>query len=247
MAIRYGLAFGWISIIGLGWGCVYEADAGMIGTPIAIHPRHTIVGAIEGSMINQELAFDTGASPDIRLTKILFRGTYGLFDRANIFLTVGTVDDDFKVLNYSGTTEVIFLADQAIAYGGGFKWTVYEISNFLLGAGGQYERFMLVSDKSTSTTPPADSELKWQEFRFFVGAHLKDIPYFVPYGGVYMTVVRGELSFSSPIPPGTDVGESQSVGLFYGGDFKVWKSLTLSAEIHLIAESSVAFSIQYAF
>jgi hypothetical protein len=245
MGLRYGLVLVGFSIIGIGWGSTDEANAGMIGSPIAIHPRHAIVGAIEGSIINRELAFDAGSSPDISLTKIQLRGTYGLFDRVNVFLTLGTVDDDFKVVNYNGT-DVTFLADQAIAYGGGFKLTIYGISNFLLGAGGQYEQFTLASSKSTSTSPSADAELKWQELRFFMGAHLKDIPYFVPYGGLYLTAVRGELSFSRPTPPATDVEESQSVGLFYGGDFK-WKRLVLSAEIHLISESSVAFSLQYTF
>jgi hypothetical protein len=155
------------------------------------------------------------------------------------------VDDDFKVLNYRGTTDLTFLGKQTIAYGGGFRLTVYEISNFLLGGGGQYERFTLVSEKSTSSS--ADAKLKWQEFRFFAGAQLKDIPYFVPYGGLYLSMVRGELGFSGSTPAGTDVEESQSVGLFYGGDFKVWNKMVLNAELHLIAESSVSFSLQYAF
>jgi hypothetical protein len=221
------------------------AHAGMIGPPIAVYPRGTLAVSIEGDMINRELAFDTGASPDITMVKIISRGSYGVYDRANVFLTVGMVDDDFKVLNYRGTTDLTFLGKQTIAYGGGFRLTVYEISNFLLGGGGQYERFTLVSEKSTSSS--ADAKLKWQEFRFFAGAQLKDIPYFVPYGGLYLSMVRGELGFSGSTPAGTDVEESQSVGLFYGGDFKVWNKMVLNAELHLIAESSVSFSLQYAF
>jgi hypothetical protein len=223
------------------------AHAGMIGPPIAVYPRGTLAVSIEGDMINRELVFDTGASPDISMVKIISRGSYGVYDRANVFLTVGMVDDDFKVLNYRGTTDLTFLGKQTIAYGGGFRLTVYEISNFLLGGGGQYERFTLVSEKSTSSSPSADAKLKWQEFRFFAGAQLKDIPYFVPYGGLYLSMVRGELGFSGSSPAGTEVEESQSVGLFYGGDFKVWNKMVLNAELHLIAESSVSFSLQYAF
>lgn len=222
------------------------ADAGMIGPPVAVYPRGTLAVSIEGDMINRELAFDTGDSPDITMVKIISRGTYGVYDRTNVFLTVGMVDDDFKVLNYRGT-ELTFLGKQAIAYGAGFKLTVYEISNFLLGGGGQYERFTLDSEKSTSSSPPADAKLKWQEFRFFVGGQAKDIPYFVPYGGLYLTKVWGEIGFSGSTPAGTDVKESQSVGLFYGGDFKVWKKMVLNTELRLIAETSVSFSLQYAF
>ncbi len=245
MALRYGLMLGWLSIFGTGWMGLNEADAGMIGPPIAVYPRGTLAVSIEGDMINRELALDTGDSPDITMIKIMSRGTYGVYHRTNVFLTLGMVDDDFKVPNYRGT-ELTFLSQPAMAYGAGFKLTVYEISDFLLGGGGQYERFTLDSENSTSPGPSADAKLQWQEFRFFVGAQVKDIPYFVPYGGLYLTKVRGELSFSGSTPPGTDVQESQSVGIFYGGDFKVWK-LLLSAELHLIAETSVAFSIQYAF
>ena len=251
MAIRYGLVFGWLSIIGMGWGSVYEASAGMIGTPLTIYPRHTWVGGIEGNVINRELTLDTGDSPDIHLTEVLFRGTYGVLNRANVFLTVGVVDDDFKIADYYNGVELDFRSDQAMAYGGGFKWTVYEISDVLFGVGGQYERFSLVGDKSInpippSTTPFADGKLNWQEFRFFAGAQFKNIPYFVPYGGIYLTKVLGDLSFSQTTVPETTVEENQFVGLFYGGDFKLWKVI-LSAEIRLIAESSVAFSLQYPF
>ena len=218
----------------------------MIGSPVAVYPRGTLAVGIEGGMINQELAFDTGDNPDITMVKVMSRGTYGIYQRTNIFLTLGIVDDDFKVLNYRGT-ELTFLSKQTMAYGAGFKLTVYEFSDFLLGGGGQYERFTLDSEKSTSLSPSVDAKLKWQEFVGFVGAQVKGIPYFVPYGGLYLMKVQGQLGFSGSSPLGTDLQESQSIGLFYGGDFKVWKKMVLSAELHLIAETSVAFSIQYMF
>lgn len=246
MSLRHGLVLGWISVIWFGWGSLQWADAGMIGPPVAVYPRGTLAVSIEGDMIHRELALDTGDSPDITMIKFLSRGTYGVYNRTNIFLTLGMVDDDFRVLNYRGT-ELIFLGKQAIAYGAGFKLTVYESSNLLLGGGAQYERFTLDSEKSTATSPSADAELSWQEARFFVGAQVKEIPYFVPYGGLYLAKVRGELDFSGFTLQGTDVQESQSVGFFYGGNFQVWKKIFLNAELHLIAETSVAFSIQYAF
>jgi hypothetical protein len=246
MALRYGLMAGWLSIFGVGWMGLYEADAGMIGSPVAVYPRGTLAVGIEGDMINRELRFDTADHPGITMVEAVSRGTYGVYHRTNVFFTLGMVDDDFKVSNYRGT-DLTFLSKQATAYGAGFKLTVYEISGFLLGGGGQYDRFTLESEKSTSLNPSADADLRWQEFRFFVGAQVKDIPYFAPYGGLYLTKIRGQLGFSGSTPPGTDVRESQSIGLFYGGDFKVWKKMVLSAELRLIAETSVAFSIQYAF
>jgi hypothetical protein len=245
MSLRYGLVLGWISVIWLGWGSLQWANAGMIGPPVAIYPRGTFAVSLEGDMINRELALDTGDSPDIAMIKFMSRGTYGVYNRTNVFLTVGMVDDDFKVLNYRGT-ELTFLSKPTIAYGAGFKLTVYEISDFLLGGGGQYERFTLDSEKSTSPSPSADADLEWQEFRFFVGGQVKGIPYFVPYAGLYLTKVQGELGFSGSTLQGTDIQESDSVGFFYGGDFQAWK-LRLNAELRLIAETSVAFSIQYAF
>jgi hypothetical protein len=250
MVIRYVLVFGWLSMIGMGWGGVFEASAGMIGAPVAIHPHHTWVASLEGDITNRELTFDTGDSPDIHLTEVLFRGTYGILERANVFLTVGTVDDDFKIADYEGA-QLEFAANQAMAYGGGFKWTVYEISDVLFGVGGQYERFSLTGEKAINPIPPnltpfADATLDWQEFRFFGGVQFDEIPYFVPYGGFYLSKIQGDLKISQSTPPGTKVKENQGIGLFYGGDFKLWK-IILSAEIRLIAESSVAFSLQYPF
>jgi hypothetical protein len=246
MSLSHRWVLGWISLVWLGWGSLHVADAGMIGPPVAVYPKGTLAVSIEGDMIDRELVFDTGDSPDINMIKIISRGTYGIYNWANVFLTLGMVDDDFKVLSYRGT-ELSFLGKQALAYGAGFKLTAYEISGFLLGGGAQYERFTLDSEKSTSPGPPADAELEWQEFRFFVGGQIKDVPYFVPYGGFYLSKVQGELGFSGSSLQGTDVQESQSVGFFYGGDFKVWKNVVLNAELHLIAEISVAFSIQHTF
>lgn len=248
MGLRYGLVGGWIAFFWAGWGLVGVAAAGMIGSPVATVQRHAIAVGVESSLINRELAFETGASPDIDMIEVLFRGSYGVVNRVNIFLSLGIVDDDFTVINYSAQgTDLKFLAEPAMAYGGGFKLTLYEFPKFLLGAGGQYEQFTLDSTNSITPTPNVDAKLKWMEYRFFVGAHLKDVPYFVPYGGLYLTVLDGELSFSDPTVPSTNVEESQSVGLFYGGNFKVWNKVSLSAELHLIAENSIAFSLNYTF
>ena len=248
MGLRYGLVGGWIAFFWAGWGLVGVAAAGMIGSPVATLQRHAIGVGVESSLINRELAFETGASPEIDMIKVLFRGSYGVVDRVNVFLSLGIVDDDFKVVNFgSPGTDLKFLAEPAMAYGGGFKLTLYEFPKFLLGAGGQFELFTLDSINSITPTPFVDARLDWMEYRFFVGAHLKDVPYFVPYGGLYLTVLNGELGFSSFSIPTTDVEESQSLGLFYGGDFKVWNKVILSAELHLIAENSIAFSLNYTF
>ena len=248
MGLRYGLVGGWIAFFWAGWGLVGVAAAGMIGSPVATLQRHAIGVGVESSLINRELAFETGASPEIDMIKVLFRGSYGVVDRVNVFLSLGIVDDDFKVVNFgSPGTDLKFLAEPAMAYGGGFKLTLYEFPKFLLGAGGQFELFTLDSINSITPTPFVDARLEWMEYRFFVGAHLKDVPYFVPYGGLYLTVLNGELGFSSFSIPTTDVEESQSLGLFYGGDFKVWNKVILSAELHLIAENSIAFSLNYTF
>lgn len=245
MALKYWLVGGWIALIWSVWGLGGEATAGMIGSPVATVQSHGLAGGVEVNIINREIDFSTGASPNINMIQVLFRGTYGLIDRVNLFLTIGTADDDFKVPNFSTGVELKFLAEPTVAYGGGFKLTLYEFPKFLLGAGGQYEQFSFDSFNSTNRAPPENATLDWREYRFFIGAHLQDVPYFVPYGGLYMTKLSGKLSFSSLSP--TDVGESHSMGIFYGGDFKVWKKAVLSAELHLIAENAITFSLQYSF
>src|SRR3990172_9656761 len=203
MALRYGLVGGWIAFFWAGWGLVGVAAAGMIGSPVATLQRHAIGVGVESSLINRELAFETGASPDIDMIKVVFRGSYGVVDRVNVFLSLGTVDDDFKVVNFDGLgTDLKFLAEPAIAFGGGFKLTLHEFPKFLLGAGGQFELFTL--DSINTPAPFVDATLEWMEYRFFVGAHFKELPYFVPYGGLYLTVLNGELGFSSPNFPTRD-------------------------------------------
>ncbi|MGH7275097.1 MAG: hypothetical protein ACREIQ_11660, partial [Nitrospiria bacterium] len=228
MALRYGLVGSWAAFFWAGWGLVGVAAAGMIGSPVATLQRHAIGVGVEGSLINRELAFETGASPDIDMSEVLFRGSYGVVDWLNVFLSLGSVDDDFNIVNFSGLgADLKFLAEPAMAYGGGVKLTLYKFPKFLLGVGGQFEQFTL--DSPSTPTPSVDAKLKWLEYRFFVGAHLNDVPYFVPYGGLYFTGLHGELEFSSSFPT-TNVEASQSVGLFYGGDFKIWNKLVLSAE-----------------
>ena len=248
MVLGDRLVWGRVAIFWAGWGLVDVATAGMIGSPVATLQRHAIGVGVEGSLINRELTFETGATPDIDMIKLLFRGSYGIVDWVNIFLSIGNVDDDFKVVNFRGAgADLKFLAEPALAYGGGFKLTLHEFPKFLFGAGGQYEQFTLDGLNSITVTRPVDARLKWMEYRFFVGAHLKDVPYFVPYGGLYFTILNGELRFSPATLPTTNVEESHSVGLFYGGDFKVWNKVVLSAELHLIAENSIAFSLNYTF
>lgn len=246
MIFRYGLVLIGFLLVWMNGVLTQKAEGGMIGPPVAVHSAGTLAGEIEGGIINRDLVLDSGGSPEIRMSNILFRGTYGIVNWANAFLTLGMMDDDFKVSNFQGT-QLTFLAKPSIAYGAGFKVTVYEVSQFLLGGGGRYERFTLNSERSTNTSPPADAELTWQEFRFFAGAYAKGVPYFAPYGGFYVTLLQGELNFSRATPSGADVEEDQPVGLFYGGDFNVWPNWVFSAEIRLIAESSIAFSLQYKF
>jgi hypothetical protein len=224
------------------------AMAGMIGSPVATLPGRSIAVGVEGGIINRELVFETGPTPDIDMMKIMFRGTYGILDRVNVSLVLGMANDDFRVEDFSGTSDLKFLGESAFALGGGFKLTLSEFPLFRLGGGAQYEQFTLES--RNSTTPPAamsDASFDWSEFLFFLGVHLQEVPYFVPYGGVYLTVLNGELSFSSPTIETINVEENQSIGLFYGGHFMVWKEFVVGTELHLIAENSIAFSLNYSF
>ncbi len=200
---------------------------------------------LEGDLVHRELSFGIGANPDIDLLKIQARGGYSLFKGADLFLTLGIVDDDIRILNYAGS-QVTFLSGPSLVYGAGFRLTVLQRDSFDLGGGGDYERFTLQAGAVTSS-PPSDAEVVWQEFRFFGGFRLKDVPYFVPYGGFFLSAVRGDMTFSNPALPGSDIEESESLGIFFGGDFRVWRDLLIGIELRLLAETSGAFSARYPF
>lgn len=227
-----------------GWAQTVSAD--LIGAPVAGLKRGALSGSLEGGITNRELDLGSGAAPDIDLVTAAFVLHYGLHDRLAGSLWLGLADDSFRQLNFRGA-DLEFHSEPALRYGAGLTVTLYDFGRFVAGGGLQYQRFDLVGLDSLRTSPPADARLRWEEFRFFGGVQLPELPYFVPYGGFYLTVVRGDLEFSPPVTTRVDVEEDQLVGLFYGGDFVFFEPVAFTMELRLIAETSFGLSLRYRF
>lgn len=251
--IRRGFWTGLVVLWVAGWGVIPAVPAVMIGSPIAGLPQGSLAQGFEGSMVNRSLVFGTGAVGDIDLVKARYRIDYGADDLVNVFVTFGVVNDDLRSLDFNGLdTELRFKGESSFTVGAGLKLTFFENPRFLVGGGAQFEQFRLAGfdsliDLADADAPRNDIRLKWKETVIFLGAHLKNIPHFVPYGGLFASVVRGTVDPVESGIPSVRMEERRPLGLFYGGIFNAREDIILMAEIHLVAETSAIFSVRYLF
>ena len=145
-----------------------------------------------------------------------------------------------------------FSADLDGMYGGGLTLTLYDVPlpDVALFLDGRYLRFV-TDDVVVAGSPffaPTNEEITWNEYRARIGVKARVTNTIEPYGGVEVSLIRGDDRLGAPVSTVFDIEEADAIGVFVGvramldpqGRFSVF------AEVNVIDEHAVRAGMTFA-
>ena len=171
---------------------------------------------------------DVGGSCCMRseTLRLLVKFSSLVHDRVELFGRLGGVV--LQTLQVPASPDV--KGSPALAGGGGFKITLYKEGSVGWGMGGQ-----VVYDESKDSGQSAT--LTWYEVDLFTGPTVTIRPGVDLYGGLLGSLVTGQLHGAGG---SADLEQQKPVGLFFGGQVTITRSVFFGLEMRLINELSIA-------
>ena len=214
-------------------GYYSTATAGMIGNPTATVENGKITAGLDVDITSRDMEDSDGFELEADSNRILLNATYGI-NPLNVYLKLGMANGEVK------SDDATFDGDYGFAYGVGGKATVYEIANTAkIGVGAQLLKFT-----TEDTIEDVKVEADQLEYDIFAGASYLGLGEFIPYGGILISIVDGEISAEGE---SLDYEQADNFGIFLGGDYKFTNKLTGGIEARFVNETSFSFNLSYPF
>jgi len=213
------------------------AISGTIGNPNATVQNKKVNFEFDTDLTNRDIDIEGASTHEMDSSRFLVKGTYGLetgIAPLNLYAKLGmaNVESDEAGNEFDG--------DYGMAYQLGMKATVYEMTNMQVGLGLQY-----LSYSSEESILGVTAEMDSSEMDLFAGTSYLGLGKVVPYGGLHLSMVDGEVSALGTKV--ADFEEADSIGLFMGADMGLSDQFRGGAEIRLVSETSFSLNFSYLF
>ena len=210
------------------------AMAGTIGNPTASVEQGSFLVGAEIDFWERDMEDEFGDEGEVEGTKILVKGTYGVSDTIDVFGKIGMAGCEFLLAGFPIET------DMDIAIGIGGKVNVYDQGQTKVGVVAQ-----ILLWSGDDTVLGTNVEIDATEFDLAFGGSYKVSEEFNCYGGLMYSMVSGEITISGV--GSLDIDESDSIGIFIGGEFAVSPQSKVGLELRLMSETSFTLMASFAF
>jgi hypothetical protein len=189
---------------------------------------------------------NTGSKVEIssQSRRALFRIGYNPVKRIDLFLHLGFTD-----LSFDDPVPYLFQSFERIlgfAYGGGLNADMYVWDDMKLGFDGGIE--LLTGSNEDEYQGGVKATADWTEYVLSLRTRYLGYRNLVPYGGFSFSSLGGTFKLETPVSnQESDFNESNSLGIFFGGNYYYGDHLRFQAEARLLDETALAFTIKYAF
>lgn len=204
------------------------AEASFIGDPtLTTGAGRFAVGGEIDIVFDRDIDFDAGDG-DLNTNRFLVTGSYGFLQNWDGFVKLGLFNGELD----PGGVDI----DPGFAIGVGARGSFVDRGDFRFGALVQFLYFM--SDVDTAGSPDID----WFEIDLAPAVSYRGLGQIVPYGGLKLSFVDGEVD-----TPGGDFDGDDLIGIFGGASFAVTPQFNIGAELRLLDETALGFYARYAF
>lgn len=204
------------------------AEAGFIGDPTFTNGtgRFSVTGELD-LILDRDMDPTPGTRADISTNRLFANAAYGFGRNVDGFVKLGLFDGEVD----PGGGDI----ESSLAVGFGVKGAFVDRGEIRLGALGQLLYFQSELDNA------AGSDIDWFEIDIALAASFRGLGQIVPYGGLKVSLVEGE------IEPGTDFEQDDTLGIFGGLTFAVSSQLSVGAEIRMIDETALGGFLRLLF
>ncbi|HEX7124455.1 MAG TPA: hypothetical protein VF406_01605 [Thermodesulfobacteriota bacterium] len=203
------------------------AAAGFIGDPTFTNGagRVSITGELD-FVTDRDLDFDPGHG-DLETMRVFANAGYGFGSNVDGFVKLGLFNGEFD----PGGNDI----DTSLAVGFGVKGAFVDRGEIRLGALGQ----VLYSQSELENS---GADVDWFEIDLALAASFRGLGQIVPYAGVKVSLVDGEID-----APGGDFEQDDALGLFGGLTFAVSPQVALGAELRVLDETALGGFVRLLF
>lgn len=202
----------------------------------------------EAGMWNRDMELEGVDDEDsVEGKRIILKAIYGINEKIDIYGKVGMADSEFDLYGYEVKT------DMAIAYGGGARVQFYNEGQIKAGF---VIQFLSLTGKKTEDVEDTyidalginysgkiKGEVDAMEIDAAVGASREINDDMDLYAGLYYSKLNAELTGTiSDGSDSLDADESDPLGIFIGGEYRVNENITMGAEGRFLAEQSFSIS-----
>jgi hypothetical protein len=203
------------------------ARAGVIGDPTFTSGQGRVSLAGELEFGERDIEFDDGGDADLGVTRFLGTAAYGFGPAVDGFLKLGAATGEID----PGGTDI----ERGLAIGFGARGAFHDDGEIHLGALGQLVFYQSELDTATG------EDIDWYELDIATAASFRGFGRLVPYAGLKLSVVEGEVEGVG------DFEQDGVLGFFGGGRFVVTRQLSLGGEVRLGDETALGASLRLLF
>lgn len=204
------------------------AEASFLGDPTLTNGAGRFgIGAELDFVFDRDIDFDVGPDGGLDTNRVFFTGSYGFLQNLDGFVKIGLFNGEVD----PGGVDI----DTGFGIGGGARGTFLRRGDWRFGALAQIMFF------SSELDTPFNQDIDWLEVDLAGAVSYRGLGQIVPYGGIKLGFVSGE------IDPGVDFDQDDVVGIFGGASVAITPNFTAGAELRLIDESAIGFYARYTF
>ncbi len=198
------------------------AEANLIGDPtLTTGAGRFGIGAELDFVLDRDIDFDFGPDGDLETNRFFATGSYGFLQDLDGFVKLGFFNGDD--------------IDTGLGIGGGVRGTFLRQGDWRFG--GLFQVLFFSSELDT----PFNQDIDWLEFDLAAAASYRGLGQIVPYGGIKLGFIDGE------IDPGADFDQDDVFGIFGGASVAITPQFTIGAELRLIDETAIGVYARFTF
>ncbi len=202
------------------------AGANLIGDPTLTNGAGRFgIGAEMDFVLDRDVDFDPGGEGGVDTNRFFVTGSYGFLRNVDGFVKLGFFNGETS----PGDVDI----DTGLGLGAGVRASFLQQGNWHVG--GLFQVLYFTSELDTG------NDIDWFEFDLAAAVSYRGLGQIVPYGGLKLSFMDGE------IDGGPDFSQDTPIGIFGGVSVALTPQISIGGELRLIDESAIGIWARYTF